>query len=117
MEDSKGDIIHNNDAKESTKEDSDRAWWSDYQASTKLKRKWTNNDKCDFDDFDDILGDLDDIVKKSDSDKPISSNATKGTENVFFLISLLSNNEFEFDDDCGTTAGFTSFLTTFLFFL
>ena len=52
--------------KSETKEDSDKAWWSDYQASTKLKRKWIKEEKNDLDDFDDILGDLDDIVKRSD---------------------------------------------------
>ena len=50
----------------SNKEEEDKAWWSDYQASTKLRRKWAKEKKSDPDDFDDILGDLDDIVNKSD---------------------------------------------------
>ena len=48
----------------SNKEEDDKAWWSDYQASTKLKRKWKKEKKNDHDDLDDILGDLDDIVNK-----------------------------------------------------
>ena len=60
--------------KSSSKEEDDKAWWSDYQASTKLKRKWVKDDKSDYDDFDDILGDLDDIVKKSDSVKDHDSD-------------------------------------------
>ena len=48
----------------SNKEEDDKAWWSDYQASTKLKRKWNKEKKNDHDDLDDILGDLDDIVNK-----------------------------------------------------
>ena len=50
----------------SNKEEDDKAWWSDYQASTKLKRKWNKQKKSDLDDLDDILGDLDDIVNKPD---------------------------------------------------
>merc|ERR1712179_467562 len=50
----------------SNKEEDDKAWWSDYQASTKLKRKWTKEKKSDLDELDDILGDLDDIVNKPD---------------------------------------------------
>ena len=53
----------------SSKEEEDKAWWSDYQASTKLKRKWVKEEKSAFDDFDDILGDLDDIVSKGDAVK------------------------------------------------
>ena len=49
----------------SNKEEDDKAWWSDYQASTKLKRKWNKERKKD-DDLDDILGDLDDIVNKTE---------------------------------------------------
>ena len=52
---------------ERSKEEEDRAWWSDYQASTKLQRKWVKKEIEDSDeDLDDILGDLDDIVKKTD---------------------------------------------------
>ena len=47
------------------KEEEDRAWWSDYQASTKLKRKWVRRGDSD-EDFDDILGDLDNIVQKTE---------------------------------------------------
>ena len=47
------------------KEEEDRAWWSDYQASTKLKRKWVTRGDSD-EDFDDILGDLDNIVQKTE---------------------------------------------------
>ena len=47
------------------KEEEDRAWWSDYQASTKLKRKWVKRGDSD-EDFDDILGDLDNIVQKTE---------------------------------------------------
>ena len=34
----------------SSKEEEDKAWWSDYQASTKLKRKWVKEEKSAFDD-------------------------------------------------------------------
>ena len=47
------------------KEEEDRAWWSDYQASTKLKRKWVKREDSD-EDFDDLLGDLDNIAQKSE---------------------------------------------------
>ena len=47
------------------KEEEDRAWWSDYQASTKLHRKWIKVEESD-EDFDDILGDLDDIVNNTE---------------------------------------------------
>ena len=47
------------------KEEEDRAWWSDYQASTKLHRKWVKVEESD-EDFDDILGDLDDIVNNTE---------------------------------------------------
>ena len=47
------------------KEEEDRAWWSDYQASTKLKRKWVRREDSD-EDFDDLLGDLDNIAQKSE---------------------------------------------------
>ena len=54
------------------KEEEDRAWWSDYQASTKLKRKWARGRDSE-EDFDDILGDLDSIVQKTeeDSESPV----------------------------------------------
>ena len=48
-----------------SKEEEDRAWWSDYQASTKLHRKWVKVEESD-EDFDDILGDLDDIVNNTE---------------------------------------------------
>ena len=60
----------------SKKEEEDKAWWSDYQASTKLRRKWVQQDKSDIDDFDDLLGDLDDIVKRPDF-APQSSSTSK----------------------------------------
>ena len=47
------------------KEEEDRAWWSDYQASTKLKRKWARGGDSE-EDFDDILGDLDSIVQTTE---------------------------------------------------
>ena len=47
------------------KEEEDRAWWSDYQASTKLHRKWVKVEESD-EDCDDILGDLDDIVNNTE---------------------------------------------------
>ena len=56
----------------SNKEEDDKAWWSDYQASTKLKRKWNKQKKSDHDDLDDILGDLDDIVNKPDVKAKVS---------------------------------------------
>ena len=58
----------------SNKEEDDKAWWSDYQASTKLKRKWTKEKKGDRDELDDILGDLDDIVNKPDVKKEASKD-------------------------------------------
>ena len=61
----------------SSKEEEDKAWWSDYQASTKLKRKWVKEEKSAFDDFDDILGDLDDIVSKSDAVKDKEKLSTR----------------------------------------
>ena len=47
------------------KEEEDRAWWSDYQASTRLKRKWIRREDSE-EDFDDLLGDLDNIVQKTE---------------------------------------------------
>lgn len=60
----------------SKKEEEDKAWWSDYQASTKLRRKWVQQDKSDIDDFDDLLGDLDDIVKRTDITNSSESSST-----------------------------------------
>ena len=56
-------MMEGEDDSKTRKEEDDKAWWSDYQASTKLRRKLI---KTDLDDFDDILGDLDDIVKRTD---------------------------------------------------
>ena len=47
------------------KEEEDRAWWSDYQASTRLKRKFVRRGDSE-EDFDDLLGDLDNIVQKTE---------------------------------------------------
>ena len=53
----------NHEKEQSSKADQDQAWWSDYQASTKLRRKNpTVSDNCDI--LDDLLGDLDEIVSK-----------------------------------------------------
>ena len=57
----------------STKEEEDNAWWSDYQASTKLKRKWKNKEENELDNFDDLLGDLDSIVQETDTEKDFKS--------------------------------------------
>ena len=54
------------------------AWWSDYQASTKLRRKLrTSQHFEDFDDnFDDLLGDLDNIGRTGDT----TENASRKTK-------------------------------------
>eukprot|EP00092_Neocalanus_flemingeri_P032730 GFUD01035600.1.p1 GENE.GFUD01035600.1~~GFUD01035600.1.p1 ORF type:complete len:3081 (-),score=832.05 GFUD01035600.1:233-9475(-) len=53
----------------STKEEEDNAWWSDYQASTKLKRKFKNREESDVENFDDLLGDLDNISQETDTEQ------------------------------------------------
>ena len=53
----------NHEKEQSSKADQDQAWWSDYQASTKLRRKNPNvSDNCDI--LDGLLGDLDEIVSE-----------------------------------------------------
>ena len=42
-----------------------------------MRRKWAKEKKSDPDDFDDILGDLDDIVNKSDIKKAIEEQQSK----------------------------------------
>ena len=63
---------------EASKADENTAWWSDYQASTKLRRKFQ---KTDFEDnFDDLLGDLDlgddEDTKKQEVTVPASSSTS-----------------------------------------
>ena len=81
----------------------DNAWWSDYQASTKLKRKWKEKDETD--NLDDLLSDLESISNSTDlidnhdlkteipNKEPSYCQST--TSEIISMLSILKNkNEF-----------------------
>ena len=75
----------------SNKEEDDKAWWSDYQASTKLKRKWNTQKKKDNDDLDDILGDLEDIVNKPDVKVKVSKEKQCDSDDIDDILGDLDD--------------------------
>ena len=87
-----------------TKEEEDNAWWSDYQASTKLKRKFKNKEESDQDNFDDLLSDLDSISLEKDEDykprpcefSPVQSLSRKSSTSGYdTLSSVCTTPEFK----------------------
>ena len=72
------------------KEEEDRAWWSDYQASTKLKRKWARGGDSE-EDFDDILGDLDSIVQTTEDREEVKVKEDNDSQAVPADISRQSS--------------------------
>ena len=61
------------------------AWWSDYQASTKLRRKLrTSQHFEELDNFDDLLGDLTSISRTGETiknEKPVADSSSETIEN------------------------------------
>lgn len=77
-----------------SKEEEDNAWWSDYQASTKLKRKWKTKDN-EQDNLDDLLSDLDTIsqakeIKPGHSESSLfRSNSRQSSTSGYDTLSSL----------------------------
>ena len=70
----------------SSKEEEDNAWWSDYQASTKLKRKFKKEEQSDQDNFDDLLSDLGSISRLCDA-SPVGSSSRKSSTSGYETLS------------------------------
>ena len=82
-----------------TKEEEDNAWWSDYQASTKLRRKLRRQEETDHDNFDDLLGDLDRIKDfnpiPSDISPVTNSSRKSSTSGYETLSSVCTTPDFK----------------------